>query len=66
MGDSDYWNGRMDAEEGNREVAAEAISQIKRGKFEDAVLTLERNFFPSLQDAEDCEARYREVMGRAA
>lgn len=55
----------MDAEEGLKEVAAEAISQINRGKFEDAVLTLERNFFPTWQDAADCEVRYREVMGRA-
>lgn len=65
MSDSDYWNGRLDAEEGLKEVAAEAISQINRGKFEDAVLTLERNFFPTWQDAADCEVRYREVMGRA-
>lgn len=64
MSEARYWEGRWDAEADLKDAASEAISHMKRGKYEDAILTLERNFFPSWEDVADCEARYREMMGR--
>jgi hypothetical protein len=66
MSDARYWEGRWDAEADLKDAAIEAISQIKRGRIEDAILTIERNFFPTWEDVADCDVRYREVMGRAA
>ena len=60
-----YEEGRWDAEADLKDAAFEAIALVKRGRFEDAILTLERNFTPAWQDIADCEARYLEVMGRA-
>lgn len=64
MSDARYWEGYEDGAHWAREEIVAAINQIRTGKFEDAVLTLERNFFPTWEDVADCEARYREVMGR--
>lgn len=36
-----------------------AINQIRVGKYEDAIVTLERAFLPAWKDAGVCEARYR-------
>jgi hypothetical protein len=66
MSDARYWEGRWDAEADLKDAAIEAISQIKRGRFEDAILTIERNFFPTWEDVADCDSRYLEVMGRTA
>lgn len=64
MSDARYWEGRWDAEADLKDAAYEAIALMKRGKYEDAIITLERNFTPTWEDVADCEARYREVMGR--
>jgi hypothetical protein len=47
-----------------RESAITAINQIRAGKPDDAIVTLERAFLPAWEDTAACEARYREVMGR--
>jgi hypothetical protein len=65
MSDARYWEGRWDAEADLKDAACEAIALMKRGKYEDAIITLERAFTPTWQDVADCEAQYREVMGRA-
>lgn len=49
----------------DRETVVDAITQIRHGKYEDAIITLERAFMPAWEDTAACEARYREVMGRA-
>lgn len=46
-----------------REDAVTAIAQIRAGKHDDAIVTLERAFLPAWEDKAACEARYREVMG---
>jgi len=48
----------------NRAAAIEAINQIRRGAYVDAITTLERHFLPMWDDAAECEAAYREAMGR--
>lgn len=45
--------------------AITAIAQIRAGKPDEAIVTLERAFLPAWEDTAACEARYREVMGRA-
>jgi hypothetical protein len=55
-----------DFEPQSRESAITAIAQIRDGKHDDAIVTLERAFLPAWEDAAACEARYREVMGRAS
>jgi hypothetical protein len=47
------------------EAAMVAINQIRAGKHEDAIVTLERAFLPAWEDTAACEARYKEVMGMA-
>lgn len=49
-----------------KDEAITAIAQIRAGKTEDAIVTLERAFLPAWEDTAACEARYREVMGRSA
>lgn len=49
-----------------KEHAITAIAQIRAGRPDDAIVTLERAFMPAWEDTAACEARYREVMGRAA
>lgn len=63
MGDPDYWEGRWDAEEEAKSPAMTAINQIRAGRYDDAIVTLERAFLPAWEDTAACEARYREVMG---
>lgn len=58
--------GYVPVNESAREAVSTAINQIRAGKGDEAIVTLERNFFPAWQDVADCEARYREVMGRVA
>jgi len=50
----------------SRESAIEAINQIRTGRNGEAAVTLERCFLPKWKDVAECEARYREVMGRVA
>ena len=45
-------------------AAMEAIAQIRCGRSDDAIVTLERAFLPRWQDSVECEMRYREAMGR--
>jgi hypothetical protein len=58
--DEMYWT----ACEELKDEAVTAINQIHAGKYEDAIVTLERAFLPAWEDTAACEARYREVMGR--
>lgn len=58
--DEAYWSAREDL----KDEAVDAITQIRHGKYEDAIITLERAFLPAWEDTAACEARYREVMGR--
>lgn len=60
-----YEEGYEDGQAWSREEVLAAINQIRVGKYEDAIVTLERASLPTWQDQADCEARYREVMGRA-
>lgn len=73
--DIDFSAGRLDeafadgVEEGyadGQESAITAIAQIRAGKPDEAIITLERAFLPAWEDTAACEARYREVMGMAA
>lgn len=59
-----YEEGTADGAENLRQEVWAAINQIRAGRGDEAIVTLERNFFPTWQDVADCEARYREVMGR--
>lgn len=45
-------------------AAVEAITAIRQGRYSDAVTALEREFLPQWEDVADCEAAYREAMGR--
>lgn len=60
-----YADAYEDACEVMKGEVVHAINQIRVGKYEDAIVTLERAFLPTWQDAAECEARYREVMGRS-
>lgn len=53
------------AEDG-KSVVIDAINQIRVGKYEDAIVTLERAFLPTWRDEAACDARYREVMAENA
>jgi hypothetical protein len=46
-----------------KDEALAAINQIRAGKPDEAIVTLERAFLPAWEDTAACEARYREVMG---
>lgn len=59
--DEMYWT----ACEELKDEAVTAINQIRAGKYDDDIVTLERAFLPAWEDTAACEARYREVMGRA-
>lgn len=56
--------GYSKTDESLRGSVVDAIAQIRAGKPNDAIVTLERAFLPAWEDVADCEARYREVMGR--
>lgn len=56
--------GYVPENEDGRASAVDAISQIRAGHADDAIVTLERAFLPTWEDTATCEARYREVMGR--
>jgi hypothetical protein len=58
--------GYVPENEGGKAAAIDAINQIRAGKTDDAIVTLERAFLPTWEDTAACEARYREVMGRVA
>lgn len=59
-----YWEGYMEAEAEAKTVVMDAIAMIRTGRLDDGVARLEREFFPTWEDVTECEARYREVMGR--
>lgn len=59
-----YEEGIEDGMQLAREEAWAAINQIRTGRYDDAIVTLERAFLPTWEDTAACEARYREVMGR--
>jgi len=61
-----HWEGYTAAWCEAKDIAVEAINQIRTGKPDDAIVTLERAFLPAWEDTSACEARYREVMGIAA
>lgn len=61
---TEYGDAYWDATEELREEVVTAINQIRAGKADDAIVTLERAFLPTWRDQADCEARYRQVMGR--
>lgn len=54
----------FDEELRGKTAAIDAINQIRRGDYTDAITTLEREFLPQWEDVSDCEAAYKEVMGR--
>lgn len=56
----------MDFKPESREFAAMAINQIRAGRHEDAIVTLERAFLPRWKDKADCEQQYKLAMGKAA
>lgn len=57
------WDEYEDSE--NRAVAIEAINQIRRGAYTDAITTLERHFLPRWEDAAERQVAYREAMTHA-
>ena len=59
--DDDYED--IDGYEAAQE-AADAINAIRRGDTVNAVTILERAFMPKWANIQDCEAAYREAMGR--
>lgn len=58
--------GYVPVREDGKHAVVDAINQIRAGKYEDAIVTLERAFLPTWASQEDCEVRYLEVIGRAA
>lgn len=50
--------------DGGKAAALDAINAIRQGRYDDAVTLLEREFLPYWEDVADCEAAYREAMGR--
>lgn len=60
--DEMYWTAREDL----KDEAITAIAQIRAGKHDDAIITLERAFLPAWEDMAACEDRYREVMADKA
>jgi len=56
--------GYVPENEDGKAAAVDAIAQIRAGKTDDAIVTLERAFLPAWEDMAACEDRYREVMGR--
>lgn len=45
-----------------REAVMQAINEIRRGAYSDAITTLEREFLPYYEDVEACDAAYRKSM----
>lgn len=44
-------------------AALDAINQIRRGEYAEAITTLEREFLPKWTSRADCEAEYRKATG---
>lgn len=47
---------------GSKGAAIDAINQIRRGEYADAITTLEREFLPKWEDTASCAAAYRTAM----
>jgi len=45
-----------------REAAVDAINDIRRGAYDDAITTLERAFMPKWMSKSECEDAYREAV----
>lgn len=45
-------------------AAVDAINAIRRGEYIDAITILERELLPHWEDVADCEAAYKQAMGR--
>lgn len=63
MGNAEFDEAFWTACEELKDEALTAIAQIRAGRHDDAIITLERAFLPAWEDTAACEARYREVMG---
>lgn len=61
MFDLEQW---AEDDESARQAAIDAINQIRRGEYAEAITTLEREFLPQWEDISDCDAAYKEAMGR--
>lgn len=56
----DAFAGGMDAAAYNmKEAATQAINEIRRGAYVDAITTLEREFLPKWADKVECDAQYK-------
>lgn len=44
------------------EAVMQAINEIRRGAYDGAITTLEREFLPYYEDVAACEAAYRKAM----
>lgn len=44
-------------------AAIDAINQIRRGEYTEAITTLEREFLPKWSSRAECEAAYRKATG---
>lgn len=65
MSNATMWADAYDAAiEETKDEVVRAINQIRAGRPQEAIVTLERAFLPAWEDIAACEARYREVMGR--
>ena len=42
-----------------KSAAVQAINEIRRGAYADAITTLEREFLPQWEDKADCEVAYQ-------
>lgn len=62
--DETFADGMEEGYSDGKDAVVTAINLIRAGKYDDAIVTLERAFLPTWQDVAECEARYREVMGR--
>lgn len=44
--------------DGSKRAAVEAINQVRRGEYADAITTLEREFLPKWRDRDACNREY--------
>lgn len=56
------WDDEDDDSFEAREAVMQAINEIRRGAYADAITTLEREFLPYYEDVDACEAAYRKTM----
>lgn len=47
----------------SKQIVIDAINQIRRGDYVDAITTLEREFLPKWQSTEGCLAAYAKATG---